>query len=107
MKSNQTRPTVAEVLGESMSLLCFVAFYGPPVLFLLAPWLFVALLLSGPFALVLTLLAALLAAAALVAALGALLATPFLLVRRQRAAHAPVARPVTVRMPVDLRQVAA
>ena len=31
MKPNQTYPTVAEMLGECVSLLCFVALYGPPV----------------------------------------------------------------------------
>ena len=40
-------------------------------------------MLSGPFALVVTLVVALLAAAALVAAIGALLATPFLIIRER------------------------
>jgi hypothetical protein len=47
--------------------------------------------------------AAVLAAAVLVAALAALLATPFLVVRR----HAALARPAATRMPIELRQVAA
>jgi hypothetical protein len=107
MKPNQTYPTVAEMLGECVSLTCVVALYGPPVIFLAAPWLLLGLILSGPFAVVLTLLAAVLVAAALVAAIGALVATPFLLIRRQRAAHVPVAAPAAVFMPIDRRLVAA
>jgi hypothetical protein len=84
MKPNQTYPTVTELLGECVSLTCFVALYGPPVVFLLAPWLLLGLILSGPFAVVLT-----------------------LLVRRQRAAHVPVAAPAPVFMPIDRRLVAA
>jgi hypothetical protein len=91
------------MVGECVSLLCCVAFYGPPVVFLAAPCLFLALLLIGPFAVIVTLVVALLVTAALVAGIGALLATPYLMIRRR----ASVPRPVTVRMPVELRRVAA
>jgi hypothetical protein len=92
-----------EMLVETVSLLCAMAIYGPPVVFLVAPLLFLALLLAGPFAVVVTMVAAVLAAAALLVAIAALLATPFLVVRR----HAALARPAATRMPIELRRVAA
>ena len=58
--------------------------YGPPVVFLVGPWLLLALVLAGPFALVVTLAALMAAAAALVGLVGAILATPYVLVRRLR-----------------------
>lgn len=76
--------TDADTLGAA-SLLCFVVFYGPPVLFLVIPWLLLGLMLMGPFTLVLTLVAALLAAAALIVGAGALVAMPFLMLRNRRA----------------------
>jgi hypothetical protein len=96
-------PTVGAMLGETVSLICTVAIYGPPVVFVAAPWLFLGLILSGPFALVVTLVLALLAATALVGAVGALLATPYLLLRRYR----EVAAPATAHVPVQLRRVVA
>jgi hypothetical protein len=107
MATDQTSASVAAMVGECLSLLCVAAFYGPPVVFLMAPCLFRALILIGPFAALVTLVVALLAAAALVAGIGALLATPYLILRRRRAVDTPVARPAAVRMPVDLRRVAA
>jgi hypothetical protein len=107
MTSDPPSPTVAAKLGEIVSLLCCMALYGPPVVFVAAPWLLLALILSGPFAVVVTLVVALVAAAALVAGIAALLATPFLMLRDRRLAYAPVARPAATRMPVDLRRVAA
>ena len=84
-------------------MLCVVAFYGPPVVFLAAPWLLLGLILSGPFALIVTLVVTFLATVALVGGIGALLATPYLIIRR----HASVARPAAAHMPVELRRVAA
>jgi hypothetical protein len=107
MNPNQTSSTVAEMLGEAASLSCVVAFYGPPVIFLAAPWLFLGLILSGPFALLVTLVVTLLAATALVGGIGALLATPYLIVRRQRAARVSVPGPAAARVPVEFRRVAA
>jgi hypothetical protein len=78
-------PTTADILGETESFICTVAFYGPPVLFLAAPWLLLGLLLMGPFAALLTVVVALLAAAALLAGIAAILATPFLMLRSRRA----------------------
>jgi hypothetical protein len=93
MKPNAS-PTFADVLGDTVSLICCMAFYGPPVIFLVVPWLLLGLVLIGPFAVVLTLVVALVAAAALVAGIVAMLAMPFRMIHRRRAARAPVARPV-------------
>ena len=103
MASDSSSQTVSEMLGEAVSLLCFVAWYGPPVVFLGAPWLFLALILAGPFAVLVTLVVALVAAAALVAGIAALLATPYLLIRR----HVSIPRPAATRVAVELRQVTA
>ena len=96
-----------EMLGETVSLLCCMAIYGPPVVFLAAPWLFLALILSGPFALVITLVLGFVVTAIVVAGIAALLATPYVLVRRLRAAHRPLARPAAASVQVDLRRVVA
>jgi hypothetical protein len=89
------------MLGETVSVICVMALYGPPVVLLAAPWLFLVLMLSGPFALVATLVLALLAAAALVGGIAAILATPYLLLRRYRTVAPTVARvPVTLRRAV-------
>jgi ABC-type bacteriocin/lantibiotic exporter with double-glycine peptidase domain len=60
----------------------------PPVIFLAGPWLLFALMLSGPFAFLVTLVVVMLVAAtvfvALTAAILAILAAPYLLVRRLR-----------------------
>ena len=85
MPQTHTTPTIAAELGELVPLVCTVAIYGPPVVFFAAPWLVLGLILSGPFALVLTIMLALLVATAVVAGLVALLATPFLLTRRAAA----------------------
>jgi hypothetical protein len=87
--NEQTSRSITDILGEATSLLCCVAFYGPPVLFFAAPWLLFALMLMGPFALVLTLVVALCAATALLAGIAALLAAPIMLIRGRRAAPAP------------------
>jgi hypothetical protein len=87
MKPNAS-PTGADMLDEAESLLCTMALYGPPVIFLVAPWLLLGLVLIGPFAVLVALVVALFAAVALVVAIGALLATPFLMIRKRRAAHA-------------------
>ena len=81
------------MLDETADLICTMLLYGPPVLFFAAPWLLLGLLLMGPFAVVVTLVVALLAAAALVVGIGAILATPFLMVRGRRAARASIVRP--------------
>ncbi|MDA0181946.1 hypothetical protein OJ997_16705 [Solirubrobacter phytolaccae] len=86
--SQPTAPTEGTAFSEVVPLVCAVALYGPPVVFLLAPWLVLGVMLSGPAAVILVLVAALLAAAALLAGIAALLTMPFRMVRRHRAAAA-------------------
>jgi hypothetical protein len=78
-------PTLAERLGETVPLISAPAFFGPPVIFLLGPWLLLVLLLIPPAAVLITLVAVMMLGAGLLVALGALIASPYLLVRRLRA----------------------
>jgi len=74
------RPTWASLFRER-ALLLAPAFFGPPIVFVLGPWLLLVLLLIGPFALILTGLLVLALAAGLLAALGAEIASPYLVLR--------------------------
>jgi hypothetical protein len=75
------RPTRSEAFDEAGPIIGAPAIYGPPVSFLLVPWLLLVLLLVPPFALLFTIVLVLAVAAVLLAALGAVLASPYLLVR--------------------------
>jgi hypothetical protein len=81
------RPTVAEWLGATVPLISAPAFFGPPVIFVLGPWLLLVLLIIPPAALLITLVMVVLLGAGLFAALGAVIASPYLLVRHLRARH--------------------
>jgi hypothetical protein len=83
--ASRARPTWIEALSETAPVIGAPAFFGPPIIFVLGPWLLLVLLLIGPFALVLTLLLVLAAAAALLAALVAVIASPYLLIRHLHA----------------------
>jgi hypothetical protein len=61
---------------------------GPPAILLALPWLFLVLLLAGPFALLATIVVAMLAAVLIIAAVAAIFVSPFLLVRHLRAVRA-------------------
>src|ERR1700754_1821924 len=61
---------------------------GPPAILLALPWLFFVLLLAGPFALLATIVVAMLAVALVIAAVAAIVASPSLLVRHVRATQA-------------------
>ena len=50
-------PTFGERLGETVPLISAPAFFGPPVIFLLGPWLLLTLLLIPPAALLITMVA--------------------------------------------------
>ncbi len=90
-------PGLASILQEVVPLTLFVAVAGPPVLFIVGPWVLLALLVAGPFAVLLALVAALVAATILVACIVAMLATPYVLMRRRRAARrSVVAAPMRV-----------
>jgi hypothetical protein len=82
-------PTLREELDETLPLVGAVAVYGPPVVVLAGPWLLLALMLAGPFALLVTLVVLLVAAAAIVGLIGAILAAPYLLVRQLRGHRPP------------------
>jgi hypothetical protein len=99
------RPTVREMLAEIVPLIGVIPVAGPPLVLVAAPWLLFALMLAGPFALLVTIVIFLLAARLLIVALAAIAASPYLLVRHLRAARtrhstssAPV-RPVPANRP--------
>ncbi|MGN6868351.1 MAG: hypothetical protein ACTHMY_08110 [Solirubrobacteraceae bacterium] len=92
MNSSPTsdRPTWADLFHERTALVSAPAFFGPPVIFVLGPWLLLVLLLIGPFALILTGLLILAAAAVLLAGVVAAIASPYLVVRhlhKRKASH--------------------
>ena len=76
-----TPPRVSERLDELLPLIDFVPEAGPPLLFVLGPWLFVVLMLIGPFVLLLTLV---LATMLFVAIAAALVLLPYLVVHQLR-----------------------
>ena len=79
------RPTWGETLIETAPIVGAPAFFGPPVTFVLGPWLLMVLLLIGPFALLVTFLLVLALAVSLLAVFVAVIASPFLLVRHLHA----------------------
>jgi hypothetical protein len=85
-------PTFGEVLGELIPLVDAIAGYGPPVIFVAGPWLLLGLVLTGPFTVLVIVVAFMVVAATVVVALtAALLVVPYLLVvrlRRHWASHA-------------------
>jgi hypothetical protein len=65
------------------------AFYGPPIIFVLGPWLLLVLMLVGPVVLVFTVLLVLAMAVGLLTVFLALIASPYVLIRHVHA-HAMV-----------------
>jgi hypothetical protein len=69
-----------------------IAVAGPPVIFIAGPWLFLCLLLTGPFAVLVAFVAIPVVGAVLLATLAGIFATPYLLLRglrrRYRTSHA-------------------
>ena len=78
-------PTLGEEVAEIDPVIGTVFVAGPPVLLAWAGTVLFALMLAGPFALLVAFVVALAAAAALVTLAGAILATPYLLIRHFRA----------------------
>jgi hypothetical protein len=96
-------PPVREVLAETLPLIGVIPVAGPPVVLVAVPWVLLALMVAGPFALLFTFVLLFVAAAALVGLIGAMLASPFLLVRRvreHRARHASLRAPAAPRVAV-------
>jgi hypothetical protein len=77
-------PTLGEEVAEIDPIIGTVFVAGPPVLLVWAGTVLFALMLAGPFALLVTFVLVLAAAAAVVTLAGAILATPFLLIRHFR-----------------------
>src|SRR3954465_6918507 len=82
------RPTAAESFDEAASLIGAPPIYGPPIIFVLGPWLLLVLLLIPPAAFLITLVLVVAAAAGILVAVSALVASPYLLVRHMLARHA-------------------
>ena len=61
------RPTWGAAFDRTAPLIGAPAFFGPPIIFVLGPWLLLVLLLIGPFALIFTLVLVTAAAAGLLA----------------------------------------
>jgi hypothetical protein len=77
-------PTLRDEVTEVGPIIGTVFVAGPPVLLAWTGTVLFALMLAGPFALLVTLVIAFVAAAAVVTMAGAILATPYLLVRHVR-----------------------
>jgi len=87
-----------------------IAVAGPPVIFVMGPWLLMALMLSGPFALLVAVFLVAVALFAVIALTLAILAAPYLLVRyalERRARRALSPEPVPPLVSIGSRQVAA
>jgi hypothetical protein len=96
-RSDSQYPPLKERLGEIVPLICVVPEAGPPVIFLVGPWVLFALMLTGPFLLLVTFV---LAAVILLAITVAVLAPAYLIIRRLKRhwrvppqRHTPVHRP--------------
>jgi len=74
--------TRGDVLADVLPVFDTVYVAGPPILVAWAGTVLFALMLAGPFALLVTFVVVFAAAAALVTLAGAILASPYLLVRR-------------------------
>ena len=87
------RPTWGDLFEDGAAIIGAPAFFGPPVIFVLGPWLLVVLLLIGPLALILTLVLAMALAGALLAVFVSVIASPYLLVRHLHAHHTVRVKP--------------
>jgi hypothetical protein len=76
------RPTFREILDDVLPVIGVVVVAGPPVVFVAGPWLLLGLMLSGPFALLVAFVVVALVAAVLLVTLAAIVAAPYVLVRR-------------------------
>jgi hypothetical protein len=102
-------PRYDEAPAEILPILGTVVVAGPPVLLGWLGTVLLALMLAGPFALLVTLAAVVVAAIAVVALAGAILASPYLVVRhlRGRWAHRTTGDAATRVVIVGSQRVAA
>jgi hypothetical protein len=105
----QDPPTFSEILADVDPVIGTVFVAGPPIIPACTASVLLGLLLAGPFALLVTLVVAIVAAWALVALVGAILVSPFILVRRLRAHRADraVSAPAPQLASIRSQQVAA
>ena len=82
-----------QTLAQTVPLISAPAFFGPPVIFLLGPWLLLVLLLIGPFALLFTFVLALAGVVALLMLCLAVIASPYVLIRHLYAHTTAHAKP--------------
>jgi hypothetical protein len=75
------RPTFTEAVADIVPVIGVVFVAGPPVVFIAGPWLFLVLMLSGAFAVLVAFVALWVAATVLLTTLAGVVATPYLLVR--------------------------
>jgi hypothetical protein len=85
------RPALGDMVAEIGPLVGAIYVAGPPVLVAWVGTVLFALMLAGPFVLIVTLVVALAATAAVVALAGAILVTPYLLIRQVHLRLATVA----------------
>lgn len=101
-------PSLGAILSETLPLAGSVAFYGPPVVLLAGPWTLLGLMLMGPFALLLTFVAAFAVVAALLLILaGALVAAPYLLLHAVAAHRTAVRTAAAATEPAPQRPIPA
>ena len=104
-------PTAAGILGGTLDLTLVVPVAGPPAILLVGPLVLFTLMVAGPFVVLLTIAALLIAATILGTLAGAVLASPYLLVRhlrgRRAAARESFSAPAPQRVPVRSRRAAA
>jgi hypothetical protein len=92
--------TLGDQVAEVLTLVDTVVVAGPPVLVAWAGTVLLALMLAGPFALLVTFVLVFVAIAALVALAGAILAAPYLLMRHLRVRFANRRRVSDVAAPI-------
>jgi hypothetical protein len=77
--ASSDRPSVSELFQRVVPGIFFIPLAGPPVFLLLGPWLLLVLLIIPPAAALITLVLVLAVGAAILAAVGTLIASPYLL----------------------------
>jgi hypothetical protein len=113
-RPNSQAPTLGQMVRAILPAICIPFVEGPPVLLVAAPPVLFGLLLVGPFVVLVTVVlftvVALVAAAGLVALAGAIVASPYLLirhVREHRRVHTHIGAPAGQLVALEPRHSAA